>query len=328
MFENSKVITKEVLLLNIGEKEIFKKYLGLRDIEEEVLILNPLRADSNPTCSFKFVNDRIQFRDWSESFSRDCFNVAQLVTRSPTFHDTLVRIAKDFGLLKMDGKEHFISVEEGVKRVKKEAVKLEIRVLFKDWEALEVEFWKQFGISKQTCIDFNVYPIRKAWVGESAEPFYEFKYSDIGFAFYYGKGDYKLYFPLRERFRFLHNNSKVIQGVFMLPKIGKYCVLTKSYKDVMAFYELGVVAVAPMSETVIITPEQYAFLSSRFLKVFILNDNDWPGKKATIRTLKQYPDLIPLLFEKGEPKDFTDNIKVYGVEDMRQMVEHYKNILL
>ncbi len=333
MYDNRREITKQFILNEVGEVSIFMKYLNLSEIKEEELICNPLRADKNPTASFKWVNDRIQFRDWSETFSRDCFNVAQLVTRKDTFYDTLIQIAIDFNLVTGRQFEGFkpVNIDESLKEIRKSDKKREISIIPKAWHSVDLAYWKQFGIDKQTLIKWKVFPIGAAFVGE-LQIYTWFKH-DIGFAYYFGNGDFKLYFPLRKKedsgkTRFIHNNAAIMQGWDMLPKEGDHCIITKSYKEVIAFSLVGVIAVAPMSETMIITQVQYEELKRRFKTLFILNDNDWAGRKATIKVIRTYPDIIPLLFPKGEPKDYTDNIKVYGINDMAEFVEKWRKQLL
>ena len=45
----------------------------------------------------------------------------------------------------------------------------------------------------------------------------------------------------------------MIQGMHMIPKSGEFLVITKSMKDVMLCYELGIPAIAPNSENLFIT---------------------------------------------------------------------------
>lgn len=329
MYDNSKQITKEYLLTKVGEVAIFCKYLNLSSIREEELICNPLRNDKNPTASFKWVNDRIQFRDWSETFSRDCFNVAQLVTRKRTFYDTLIQIAIDFHLI--GGKQYAdkgfvpINVDDNLKEVRREVgEKKKISVITKDFHAVELNYWKQFSITKEDLKKFNIFSIAQAYVDDRLT--YTWRKNDFGFAYYFGEENFKLYFPLREKGRFIHNNASVLQGWNQLPETGNHCLITKSYKDVIALSKFGIISLAPTSETMPITQELYEDLKRRFGKVFILYDNDWRGKRAVVKILKQFPDIIPLLFPKEEPKDFTDNIKIYGINDMAEMVSHYKEL--
>lgn len=85
----------------------------------------------------------------------------------------------------------------------------------------------------------------------------------------------------------------MIQGTHMLPKSGEYLVITKSMKDCMVLYELGIPAIAPCSETTFISDSQYRKLKERFDNIVILWDNDLTGIKFANKFRKQY-DIIPL----------------------------------
>lgn len=333
MYDNSKEITREYLLKKIGEVEIFSYYLGV-SVREDEIICNPLRSDDYPTATFKFVNDRIQFRDWSQTYSLDCFNVAKIVTRKKTFYDTLIQIAIDFRLVSSEKYTMFkpIDVGEHLKEIRKSesSKKVDIKIQVKEWHRLDKEFWNEccgLIVPKEAYKKFSIYSISHAYMND--RPVYEWHKNDIGFAFYFGEGNFKLYFPLREKhFRFAHNNSKILQGFNQLPATGDYCLITKAYKDVFALSFAEVVAVATMSETILLTREQYNILKSRFKKLFLLYDNDMAGKRAMVKTLKLYPDIIPLLFERGEPKDYTDNVIKYGLNDMLELIRSVKERLL
>ena len=80
---------------------------------------------------------------------------------------------------------------------------------------------------------------------------------------------WRIYFPTQKSMRFISNwKSFRIQGDHMLPKSGEVIVVTKSMKDVMLFHELGLPAIAPVSETVFLTESHYRKLKERFDKAF------------------------------------------------------------
>jgi hypothetical protein len=62
-----------------------------------------------------------------------------------------------------------------------------------------------------------------------------------------------------------------------------------------------------------------AKILKKFKFQFTLFDNDTAGKKASITYKKDY-NTIPLLFPKGEPKDFSDNLLKYGERDVNDMM--------
>jgi len=103
----------------------------------------------------------------------------------------------------------------------------------------------------------------------------------------------------------------MIQGAKQLPKEGELVVITKSLKDVMSLYEFGITAIAPNSENLFLTENQYIKLSNKFKEIYLLYDRDLPGVKAANKIRKQFKNIQVLLMPKV--KDFTDYVKKYGV---------------
>lgn len=80
----------------------------------------------------------------------------------------------------------------------------------------------------------------------------------------------------------------------MIPKSGEYIVITKSLKDVMTLYCLGVPAIAPISENCFLSEAQYNRLRERFKYIVLVYDNDRPGLKSMISIRKKFPNVIPM----------------------------------
>lgn len=100
---------------------------------------------------------------------------------------------------------------------------------------------------------------------------------------------------LNRKYRFISNwKSFRLQGDHMLPKTGDYLVITKSLKDVMTLYNLGIPAIAPISENCFLSEAQYHRLKERFKHIILLYDNDRPGLRAMISIKKKFPEIIPI----------------------------------
>jgi DNA primase len=80
----------------------------------------------------------------------------------------------------------------------------------------------------------------------------------------------------------------------MLPKTGDYLVVTKSLKDVMTLYSLGISAIAPISENCFLSESQYNRLKERFKYIILLYDNDRPGLRAMLSIKRKFPEVIPV----------------------------------
>lgn len=117
----------------------------------------------------------------------------------------------------------------------------------------------------------------------------------------------------------------------MLPKDGgENLVITKSLKDCMLLYELGIPAIAPCSENLFVSQKQYDKLKSKFKNIFLFYDNDQAGISNMNKIRKQFPDLIVTFIpRKLEAKDISDFYFKYGkkrtIELINMAKEHYLN---
>ena len=138
--------------------------------------------------------------------------------------------------------------------------------------------WRtSFGISHPTLKRFKVYSCKNIFLNcnffansTDAVPMY---------GYYGGKKDgieyWRIYMPTKKSYRFLSNWSKnMIQGAHMLPESGELVVITKSMKDVMLLYELGIPAIAPTSESTFLSKLQLEKLKNSFKNVLLFYYND------------------------------------------------------
>ena len=96
-------------------------------------------------------------------------------------------------------------------------------------------------------------------------------------------------------------------------------------KDIMCLYEYGITAIAPCSENLFVTDNQYQKLKAKFKNIFLLYDNDLPGIRASIKIHKKYPELNILFIPKSSKcKDFSDYRKTYGDKKTQQLIQQAK----
>ncbi|MBO7211825.1 MAG: toprim domain-containing protein [Methanobrevibacter sp.] len=97
----------------------------------------------------------------------------------------------------------------------------------------------------------------------------------------------------------------------------------------MCLYELGVTAIAPLSENQFITDSQYARLKEKFKHIFLFYDNDLPGVSGANKIHKQYPDLkVVILPRDTKCKDISDYRKMYGYQKTLDLINTAKNFYL
>ena len=146
---------------------------------------------------------------------------------------------------------------------------------------------------------------------------------DIFYGIKNGIEQWKIYIPLRTKFRWINNADKeTTQGYAQLPETGKYLVITKSLKDVALLYTFGMPAVAPSSETSFIKKELLEELKNRFQTIIVFFDNDRTGKAYMAKLRHKYPEFKYLIIPRQlKAKDISDFYKLYGRKLTKDLIK-------
>ena len=316
-------ITKDFILSKVNQESIMQYYTGL-DVSSKKLMLSPFRIDNHFTVSFyKSKSDILYLHDFATNEHINCFQ-AVMKKFGVNFYEALDIIAKDFGLIEgsNDLKVRPLNIQP-----LKETESSRIQVQIKNYSNIELEWWKQFGISVKTLKKFHVFSIEHVFLNGELK-FSSSKQCPI-YGYYFGKDKngiekWKIYFPLKTEYRFLNNLSKkVLQGYHQLPKTGELLVITKSMKDLIAMYEFGISAVSPNSETLFIDDKKLEEFKNRFKHILVLYDNDRPGIHNMWLIRKEHPELNYYYLPWYLSKDFTDSIKLVGIENMKEYVNEF-----
>lgn len=305
-------ITKQFLLSKCSEETYMKFYLGI-DVKKG-LFISPLRKDNRPTCSFyRNKSGELIFKDFSGEFYGNFINVV-MYKYNVNYHQALKIIANDFGFIKNSK----IIKHEGI--ITNNTSKFtgsnssDIKVEFKPYTKEDLDWWNQFGINSKILSKYKVFSCKTIFL--NGHQFLSPKEKSYG---YYGGKEknleyWRIYFPNRTEYRFITNwPSKKIQGYKQLPKSGKLCVITKSMKDVMCLYSLGINAIAPNSENLFISKSMLSNLKERFKYIVVLYDSDLTGIHNMRKIKKEYSDLIYFYIpRKYKAKDISDFYKKYG----------------
>lgn len=332
-YTNTVKLTKETILNKVSQSQIFQYYLGYTP-EEGKRYTNPLRRDNNPDCVFYVKDGKIKFKDFAGRLNEDCFGIVMLIHRC-NYPVALEQIAKDFGLYGWSNKVPIFR-EESVLEEKKDKQRTRFTVRFRPWNLIDAKYWKQYYISRDILEIFNVRPVKIVWINDKEIPSYIYTDNDPCYAFMFPDKTVKLYFPFRskDQTRFW-NNSTYIQGYQVLPDRGENLILTKSFKDVMSLAMFNIPAIAPQAETAIVESELILSLKQRFNNIYVLYDWDRAGIAGALKIRKDY-GIKPLFFTNTkkcnflgakvkidfEEKDFTDNLKKYGIYDMIDIIEY------
>ena len=311
------------ILSKITEESIFEHY-GVPI--KKGLFCSKLRPDKNPTVAlYRNKSGHLIMKDFGSDFCGDCFSYVSALFNC-SFHDALLIIANDFELLqvpKLTKNKQKLEYSGKTFTEHKSAI---IQVEIRNFQKYELDWWKTYGISEETLKKFKVYSCKNVFL--NGELFHLESARQRVFGYYGGIKDgiecWKIYFPGRKRYKFIGNwKSTQLQGAHMLPKNGgKYLVITKSMKDVMCFYEFGIPAIAPNSETLFITENQYQKLLTKFKHILVIYDCDVAGLEGLRKIRKSHPELkVTFIPRKFEAKDFSDFCKKYGKEEAKNLIK-------
>jgi hypothetical protein len=308
------VITKDLLLNKASEEEYMAFYLGINP--GKGLFTSPLRSDKNPTCSFyRNKKNELIFKDFGDGFHGNFITVV-MHKYGVTYAKALNIIANDFDIVeKSNYDKNAPAVVYDGSKIDETSPSI-IKCAIKEFSEKELEWWNSFGITYGTLKKFNVFSLEHVFLNgflHSSSNEHNFI-----FGYYFGIKDgieqWKIYFPFKKSYRFMGNTS-ILQGSKQLAKKGDFVVVTKSLKDVMAFYELGIPAIATQAESVILSPTQYKSLSKRFTHIFVNGDWDKAGMLFMQKSRKTYSCMcIAFKNKKKYGKDLTDFIKLHSFE--------------
>jgi len=318
MININPTLTKEEILRKVSQEQIIEFYLNT-SIKVGELFNSPFRKDNNPSCSFKYFKGVLRFRDWTESRTKDCFDIVQEIYGC-SFGKALDHIYNDMVLDKRPNIKKKDTVKINFTKEKPIFV-----VETKPFSAIEGEYLKQFGITKAQCAKFNVFAIKRIFI--NGKLIYTFNPNDPALGYYFGVDEqnntkWKIYFFKRTKAsrgpRFLSNTNR-IQGLIQLPPRGDFLIITKSLKDVMVLDKFDINAVAMQGESML--PYDYIVedLKLRFSHIASLLDFDKTGVTSANKLRKLYN--IPAYFltngrfktKDFQAKDISDVVKNHGV---------------
>lgn len=321
-------ITKEYLLSKYSEETYMTYYLGIP--VKKGLFKSPLRKDKCPTCSFyRNKSGELIFKDFNGSFYGNFISVV-MYKYGLTYYKALNQIAIDFGFI--SGKPAKVKKIPTVEKFV-DSGESDIRVEIKEYSKKELDWWNSFGITPKILNKFKVFSCKNIFLNGNL--FITSSKNSMMFGYYEGKKDgleyWRIYFPKRDTYRFLSNTpSKLVQGYAQLPKKGKLLVITKSMKDCMTLYGLGISAIAPNSENLFISDKMLSDLSQRFERIVVFYDNDLAGISNMNKIRKDHPELVYFWIPRRyKVKDISDFYRTYGkdktIEFIKESIIKYKN---
>lgn len=332
---NKKFITKEDILNEIGENNVYKHYSSL-PVKVNQIGISPLRNEKNASFGYFIKNGEILFNDFVLG-GGDCIKFVMLMFNL-TWFEALSKIAIDFGIddgyivkknLKTQSKRVSNSFNfEDRNSLLENSNKLVIQIKSRRWRMHDFLYWVSFGIKKPTLELFDVIPVEYIFL--NGQPISADKYA---YAFREMKDDkvtYKIYQPFNEKYKWINNhNNSIWQGWTKLPEKANELVITKSLKDVMAINSVtSLPSISLQAESTKPKDKIIEELKDRFNTIYVLYDNDFDsevnwGEKFGTELSKKYNFIHLKIPDKFKCKDFSDLIKKYGEKESKRIWDVY-----
>ena len=298
-------LTVEAILDRTTEAEIYRHYIG--DFYLGSVMNAPYRKDTNPSFSiYQNKSGQLKWKDFGKNRSGDVFNLLELILNID-FYSVLkdIDISMNLGLsINPTGSKIEYESYKNIEKSYSEGCYLQ-RIV-QNFTSSERLFWKSGNVSKKTLDYLEIMSTKKLFINGSLiwqyrhdNPIYSWEYSNL----------IKAYRPLEinPKGKWITNFKAEIQGYNKLPKTGELLCITKSMKDIAVYYEIGIPAIAPQSEHIVITEDVILELKKRFKYIFTNFDNDETGLALSDRytDLYQLPSLI--LPEYKDPFEYSQN---------------------
>lgn len=320
-------LDKNLILSTLSEEQIFGFYIG-SEVKNKKLFRSKLRNDKNPTCSmYRNKSGVLIYKDFATGQYLNCFGYVMELFQCD-YRTALNIIANDFNIIKnhsLDKNRGKVVIPKDFRIEEKEFSKIQVEI--KEFSELELKWWAKYGITKDILNKYNVYSCKHVFLNESVVAKSQQHCPIFG---YYGKkyqGEelWRIYFPKRKEGRFMGNwPTKKIQGFDYIPKSGNLLVITKSMKDVMCLYSLGISAIAPNSETQFISESILSDLIKRFKHIVVLFDNDETGISFMNKQKRLHPELIYTWIPRDSgAKDISDFYKIYGKKRTQELIKQF-----
>lgn len=335
MFDFSGVeetLTTESIHMYVSEYDIFKYYCT--NFEEiDVSFCSELRNDNHPGCRVYITGEStLRYKDFGNGSNYNCWGYI-MTKYGCKFNEALTIVANDFNIRtkQIDISPSLVLANDTL-RARPKIIKTPsiITITPQNWGLKDHDYWNQYGISFDTLGIYDVCAFKYGRLTKGSSMFtFEYRKSNPCYAYKFTNGEetsYKLYWPLstnpKRKWLFNGSSSNNVEGYDQLPYLGDKVVLTKSLKDCMCYFELGIPAVSLQGEGNRPSSELIEELSNRFKEIVLNYDNDAAGVIATDKIVKEYG--FRYFYIEGE-KDLSDYIKKNGVVKAGVLIDKLLN---
>lgn len=308
------IYTLDWILSKVTEYDIYASYLG--EFKVGLIYNSPFREDKNPSFGIYYSKrtQQLLFKDHGTGQCGNVIKFVSLITGKTNYDDILEDIVNHTHITnrtKLASYKHYIPSTETI-----------IGVVRQDFTETDKKYWSQFNISLETLKMYHVSSIKYYLCNGIVKGIYK---DDNPMYAYKVYNHFKIYRPLADKYHKWRNNLEQndIQGYEQLPETGELLIITKSLKDVMCLYEMGIPAVSPSSESTFIPNEALEVLKKRFKRILICFDRDNPGIKNMRKISLKTGLNCFLVHKKFKAKDISDAVKLNGFEVVKNWLKHY-----
>lgn len=301
-------VTLDNILSKVTEYDIYSAYIG--NFKVGMIYNSPFRKDKNPSfgCYYSRTSKQLMFKDHGTGECGNVIKFVSLITGLTNYNDILRDIISK---LKITNTTQLVSSKQYIPPT--ETV---IGIVRQNFTVTDINYWAQFNISTDTLKKFNVCSIKYYLCNGVVKGIYKDTNPMYAYKVY---NNFKIYRPLADKYTKWRNNltENDIQGFKQLPKSGDILIITKSMKDVMCLYEMGIPAISPSSESTFIPEKALNQLKKRFKRIIILFDRDVAGVRY-LRKMSLKTGLEGMLVHKKfGAKDVSDAIKLNSFETIK-----------
>ena len=308
--KNKKPITLDYILSKVNEYDIYSHYIG--EFKVGMIYNSPFRKDKNPSFGVFYSrrNNKLLFKDHGTGECGDAIKFVSLYTGLTNYNEILNNIVDT---LKITNRTK-LQVESDSFKKPEETV---IGIVRQPFTKIDLEYWKQFNISKQTLNKYDVHSIKYYLCNGYVKGIYKDENPMFAYKVY---DHFKIYRPKGDKFTKWRNNLTEfdIQGYSQLPNTGEILIITKSLKDIMCLHEMGYNAISPSSESTFIPNTVIEALKKRFKRIIILFDRDSPGvhnsRKYNLKTGLE----AMFVHKKYASKDISDAVEKHGITEIKK----------
>ena len=308
------IYTLDWILSKVTEYDIYASYLG--EFKVGLIYNSPFREDKNPSFGIYYSKrtQQLLFKDHGTGQCGNVIKFVSLITGKTNYDDILEDIVNHTHITnrtKLASSKHYIPSTETI-----------IGVVRQDFTETDKKYWSQFNISLETLKMYHVSSIKYYLCNGIVKGIYKDNNPMYAYKVY---NHFKIYRPLADKYHKWRNNLEQndIQGYEQLPETGELLIITKSLKDVMCLYEMGIPAVSPSSESTFIPNKALEVLKKRFKRILICFDRDNPGIKNMRKISLKTGLNCFLVHKKFKAKDISDAVKLNGFEVVKNWLKHY-----